>query len=74
MTDDIIERICGKLFGHKYQAQELRFSAILNQYGKTYEICSICGKRRFLGWKHSLSDPDYVSLEDDGISWENMHP
>lgn len=72
--ESLVERICGKVFGHRFQAQELRFHALLNMYGKVYEICAICGKRHFLGWKHSLSDPDYISLEDDGISWDKVHP
>lgn len=69
----IIEKICG-LFGHKYRAQELRHYAVLNSSGKVYEICSRCGHRHFLGWKRSLSDEEYLSLEDDGIAWYNVTP
>jgi hypothetical protein len=71
--DPILERICQALTGHKYKAQSLRFSAILNKYGKVYEICDYCGHHHFLGWKHSLDDKEYASLEDDGIQWQEVH-
>ena len=74
LGDTIVERICGKVFGHRYEARELRFHAVLNTYGKTYDICSMCGKRRFLGWQRSLDDKEFASLEDDGIPWNEVHP
>lgn len=72
--ESVVEMLCGKIGGHRYQRQELRFHAMLNTYGKVYEICSICGKHHFLGWKKCLSDPEYISLEDDGIPWYEVHP
>jgi hypothetical protein len=69
----LFESICG-YFGHKYQAQELRRYGILNSTGKVYEICSRCGHRHFLGWKRSISDPEYFSQVDDGIPWHEVHP
>lgn len=72
--ESIIELICHKITGHKYKSQSLRFHAVLNTYGKVYEICNYCGHHHFLGWKHSLSDPEYASLEDDGIPWYQVHP
>lgn len=72
--EPFFEWLCGKIFGHKYQAQTLRHYALLDSCGKVYEICTHCGKHRFLGWKRSLSDPEYLSTEDDGIPWYEVTP
>jgi hypothetical protein len=72
--ESLIERLCGRIFGHKYNIQELRHYGVLDTYGKVYDICSRCGKHHFLGWKRSLSDPEYISLEDDGTPWYEVSP
>jgi len=74
VPESILEQICHALTGHKYKAQSLRSHAFLNMYGKVYEICDYCGHHHFLGWKHSLDDKEYASLEDDGIPWQEVHP